>query len=130
MQHIKVKKQKLLNILRKNRTAHRKIFLEAQEGFKKAVIEQLEKRLEAARKGQRVDLYIRLNEPVDQTKDYDRAIGMLEMDDNTVILLTELDYKQYVLDDWTWKDQFLHSNAFYSKTASDTVAAMAYSESV
>ena len=44
MQCIKVDKPKLLAILTKNRDPHGGIFLEAQKGFRRVVIEELEKR--------------------------------------------------------------------------------------
>ena len=113
MKQVTVKKDELLEILRKNRTAHRAIFLEAQEGFKKEVIRELEARLENSRKGKHIELFISLDEPVDQTKDYDRAIRMLEMSVNSNAELTETEFSQYVLDDWSWKGQFTSTNSKY-----------------
>ena len=49
MPKIKVEKGKLLRIIQKNRAAHHDIFIEAQKGFRKAVIEGLETRLQLAR---------------------------------------------------------------------------------
>ena len=63
MQRIRVEKPKLLAILKKNRKAHNSIFLEAQKGFRDAVIQELENRLAAARNGKRIEQYIRLPEP-------------------------------------------------------------------
>jgi hypothetical protein len=117
MQRIKVEKAKLLGILKKNRKAHHDIFIEAQKGFRKVVIDELEKRLGLARDGKRIDQYLRLPEPVDHTRDYDRVISMLEMDLNETVDLSETDYSQYVMDDWDWKRQFLGTNRAYSVTA-------------
>src|SRR5206468_8580320 len=94
MQKIKVEKPKLLAILQKNRDAHHEIFLEAQKGFRKTVIQELEKRLELARAGKRVDQYLRLPEPVDRTRDYDRVISMLKMDLTDTVELSETDYSR------------------------------------
>ena len=71
MQRIRVEKPKLLAILKKNRKAHNSIFLEAQKGFRDAVIQELENRLAAARNGKRIEQYIRLPEPEDHTRDYE-----------------------------------------------------------
>jgi hypothetical protein len=117
MQKIKVKKTELLEILKKNRNAHNGIFREAQEGFRKAVIEELEKRLKLARNGKKIEQYVRLPEPQDHTRDYDRVISMLEMDLTDIVELSETDYAQYVLDDWEWKRQFLGTNRAYSFVA-------------
>jgi hypothetical protein len=117
MDRIKVKKTELLEILKKNRKAHNGIFREAQDGFRKVVIEELEKRLEAARKGKRIEQYMRLPEPQDHTRDYDRVIAMLEMDLSETVELSEQDYAQYVEDDWEWKRQFLGTSRAYSLRA-------------
>jgi len=117
MENIKVKKEELLTILKKNRENHRVIFLEALDGFRKKAIVEFEKQLEAAKAGKKFDVYINLTLPHDQTKDYDRAIGMLSMSVEDVIELSEHEYQQYVMDDWSWKMNFLTGNSTYSGTA-------------
>ena len=104
-------------ILKNNREEHRTIFLEAQEGYRKAVIAAFEERLADARKGKRVNTYINLVEPVDQTKEYDRAIRMLELTKDTEIELTEQQFANYVMDQWQWSRQFTTSNSLYSVRA-------------
>ena len=120
MEKMKFQKDKLLEVLRTNRTNrtnHRKIFLEACEGYLKKAIELLEQKLASARKGERISMHFSLQQPVDQTKEYDRAIRMLEMSSDTTVELEEHDFQQYVMDDWAWKQQFLASNSAYSGTA-------------
>lgn len=117
MDRIKVRKADLLDKLRSNRTAHRDIFEAALDGYKAKVIEILEDRLAKARAGKRVNTYIQLTQPMDQTKDYDRAIGMLEMSTEKEVVLSEKDYQQYVLDDWSWKGQFTSSNKLYAPSS-------------
>jgi len=124
MDSIKVKKSQLLEVLKKNKEAHREIFLEAVDGYRKQVTKLLEERLWMIKQGKKINLYFGLTEPVDQTKDYERAIGMLQMSLDEVVELSERDYQCYVLDDWSWKNQFLASNALYSSTAAATVATM------
>lgn len=122
MESIKVKKEELLNVLRENRTKHRQIFEEAIEGYRKTVIAEFERRLDDAKAGRKIDIRFTLPQPVDQTKDYDRAIGMLEMTIDDVIHLEEIEYRQYVMDDWSWKQSFLTSNSTYSGTAAAFLA--------
>jgi hypothetical protein len=62
-------------------------------------------------------------EPVDQTREYNKVIRMLEMSTEDVIELQEHEFSQYVLDDWGWKGQFLASNSAYSSTAMGLFAA-------
>jgi hypothetical protein len=78
MKSIMVKKDKLLDLLRNNRDGHRKIFLEALEGYREQAIRELECMLREAKRGKRIRRRVQLVEPMDQTKDYDRAIRMME----------------------------------------------------
>lgn len=122
MESIKVDKVKLIAVLKENRQKHRQIFEEACDGYKKKAITLLEEKLSIARSGAKVKMMFQLLEPVDQTKDYDRAIGMLEMDLANEVELSEMDYRQYVMDDWNWKQSFLTSNSAYSQTATTLLA--------
>jgi hypothetical protein len=117
MEKMKFDKQKLLEVLRANRESHRKIFLEACTGYLKKAIELLEQKLASAKRGERITMHFSLQQPIDQTKEYDRAIRMLEMSTNAIVELEEHDFQQYVMDDWAWKGQFLTSNSAYSGTA-------------
>ena len=123
MHAITVKKEELLKKLTANRDAHRAIFLEAQAGFRKRVVEELDRRLEAARKGEAINLHIGLVEPQDHTDDYERVICMLEMDQAPTVELEEHDFAQYVMDDWGWSIQSLTANSAYSVSAARTLSA-------
>lgn len=120
---VKVHKQELLETLRKNRTEHRRIFEEALMGYKAKVIAELERMLEKARAGERVAESLHIPQPVDQTREYDRAIKMLEMSVEDTIQLNANEFESYVMDRWHWKHAFLMSNSLYSKHASDTLVA-------
>ena len=48
-------------------------------------------------------------------KDYDRAIGMLEMSIDNEVEITSLEFQHYIQDDWGWKNSFLLSNTKYLK---------------
>ena len=122
MNAINVKKSELLDVLRKNREQHRKIFLEAQESYRTAVIKELDFMLEEARSGRRIKRAVELTEPVDQTREYDRVIRMMEMSVDETIPLEEHEFRCYVLDEWGWKASFLASNRHYSKTLQDAEA--------
>ena len=115
-QPTKVDKARLITILKENLDKHTKIFLEAQESYREAVIHELDSMLKDARAGKKIRKSLTLIEPVNQTKDYDTALKMLEMSlDDTVTLHTQ-EFQQYVLDDWSWKQQFTTANIGYSKT--------------
>lgn len=117
MEKITVKKTELLKVLKKNRAEHRKIYEEAVEGYRRLVIGEFTRRLDDAKQGRKIDTVLRVTEPRDQTKDYDRAIRMIEMDTSDVVSLNEEDFANYVMDDWGWMQNFLLSNSAYSATA-------------
>lgn len=114
MNKVTVKKDELLGILRTNRTKHRDIFIDAQKGYKERVIAELEKSLDDARAGKKLRTSITLVAPVNQTGDYDQAIGMLEMSVDNTVELSASEFRQYVLDKWAWDAQFKMSNATYT----------------
>lgn len=114
MDAVKVKKVELLEKLKANRDAHQAIFEKALEGYRKLCIEHLEQMLAEAKAGKVIRRKVELQEPVNQTKDYDRAIAMLEMSQDDIIELSEIDFQQYVLDDWRWKEQFTTTNSRYT----------------
>lgn len=117
MHTIKVNKSELLSKLRDNRKAHRAIFEEACEGYRKQVVAELTAMLDEAKSGKRIRRSVNLIEPIDQTKDYDRAIMMLEMSTDTIIEITQQEFAQYVMDDWSWKNQFTATNFTYMNNA-------------
>jgi hypothetical protein len=123
MENIKVNKAELISTLQKNRAQHRKIFEEACAGYEKEVIRELQAQLKRAKEGIRRSIYISIAAPTDQTKEYDRAIAMLNMSVDNEVMLSERDFQCYVLDDWSWKQDFLKSSSLYSQTAARALAA-------
>lgn len=112
---ITVRKSELLGTLRKNLETHRATFLKAQEGFRKVVIANLEEMLADAREGRRIRKAIQLVDPIDQSRDYERVIRMLEMCVNEEVTISEGEFSQYVMDDWSWKHQFVTTAQSYSR---------------
>ena len=113
MQEVKVSKEALLGKLKMNRSSHREIFLKAQEGYRKKIIEELDVMMAEACIGKRIRRGFEFPEPIDQTADYDRAIAMLEMSLEDEIVLSESDFACYVLDNWGWKDMVGMTNSRY-----------------
>lgn len=117
MYEVTVKKTELLQTLRENRAGHRDVFLKAQEGYKKQLIEYLDQMIEAARAGKKVKHRIDLAEPQDRTKDYDRIIKMVEMNVEEHIKLDSVSFDRYVMDNWEWKDAVTTTNTAYAALA-------------
>ena len=115
MKTVIVRKDELLDTLRINRSKHREVFEQAQKGYRIKAIKLLDAALKDAERGLEIRTYIELESPIDQTRDYDRVISMLEMSVDTKVELSENEFSQYVLDDWNWKRQFLTTNSMYMK---------------
>ena len=117
MKTVTVEKSELIKRVEKNRHDHRKIFEEAVEGYKKEAVKLLERHIKKILGGGLERVYISLPEPEDHTADYDRVLEMLKMHIDEAVDIDEESFASYVMDDWSWKRQFLQTNAAYSATA-------------
>ena len=115
MQSVKVERQGLIEKVRTNCDSHRELFLKAQEGYRKLVIEELDRMLADAKAGRPIRRSISLTEPSDHTKDYDRVIAMLEMSVDDTVTLDASDFDRYVLDNWDWSRFALSTNPAYAE---------------
>lgn len=132
MKQVRIKKEQLLTILKKNRAEHRTIFLEAQKAFRAVAIKGLDAQLKAARTGRPFELanLVSLVAPEDHTKEYDRSIQMLEMSVDTEITVDEREFTNYVQDVWNWSREWAGSNLRYTSKNSrfyGKIAALASS---
>jgi hypothetical protein len=114
MNTVKVKRSELLERIKKNRESHRDLFLKAQEGYREAMIEELDRMLKEAQAGRTIRRSVSMVEPQDHTKDYDRVISMLEMSQDDVVEIQEHEFDQYVMDNWSWKAMADTTNAMYA----------------
>ncbi len=110
---IEVKRVSLIVDIKENRKKHKETFEIAIEKYREKGIEVFEKNIERLKKGKMVDTYVHLIRPEDHTKDYYKIIGMLEMDIRQNIILTEEEYQNYVLDEWSWTEQWKTSTLSY-----------------
>jgi len=127
MDKISVNRTDILKRIKANRDEHVKIVKEAQLGYKKAVIEELEKMVKEAKKCKNIKQLrtnVGLYPPQDHTSDYDAIIDMLECEVADVVEITQQAFRSYVRDEWNWKGQFLLQNAAYSATASSYMATL------
>ena len=108
-----VLRDRLIAALQTNRDTHRETFLKAQESYRTAVIEELEKALEDARAKRPIRRAITLPQPEDHTADYDNALTMLDMCVDKEILVTAHEFQCYVMDNWGWKQAWLSNTASY-----------------
>lgn len=112
---ITVKKSELVAELTKNRAVHQALFIEALGGYQEAVVKELKAMLALAVEGKEYKKVVMLQEPQDHTKEYDRVIRMLGMSVKDEVQITETEFTQYVLDDWSWKAAFVGTASNYTK---------------
>jgi hypothetical protein len=117
MKKVRIDKLAFIARVKENRDKHRANFEAAQEGYKKFMITELEKRLEEAQRGLKVDRYIRLEEPEDHTEDYDQILEMAEMSVDETIEIDQTEFAWYVMDRWAWKQQWVATNSAYTVIA-------------
>ena len=103
MSEMCIKVVDLAEAIQENMEVHREDFLQAQKVYSKEIVKWLEQSLEDARNGNKIVRHITLPEPEDHTADYERALRMLAMCQDTTIMISQHEFAQYVMDDWGWK---------------------------
>lgn len=116
MRSVKVEKAELLSIVRENKKKHVKEFDESVKDYKKAALKVAKEHVDLAKSGD-LDQISKIRampaRPTSYEKEYDRAIRMLELSVEDTIELEDDVFNQLVLDEWTWKHQFVASSALY-----------------
>ena len=110
---ITVDKDELLIKLRENRATHGAAYEKAKAGYIKVTMKQIEEYLTRLADGNLLERAFIPSPPEDHTSDYDDAVAMMTWSTDAEIELTQGQFKQYVQDDWGWKDQWMVSNTQY-----------------
>lgn len=113
MRTVTVDRTEFVTVLQKNRDQHRATFDAAVKGYRNRLLRELEHRVHDLRRGRQVDVTIYLPEPSDHTDDYDRVLTMARMSTEDTVQLSEDDFGRYVMDQWSWKNQFTETTGRY-----------------
>lgn len=113
MKTVKVATLDLLQHLKTNREKHVIEFAEAMVGYRAAVIAKLKERLVLAEAGEDVNLFSNISKPQCQLASYDEAISMLAWSRDDEIELDRNEFRQYVQDEWSWKNEFVTTASLY-----------------
>lgn len=113
MEQIRIDKKRLVDTLTINREKHTAKAVAAKEGYRLELIETLEKLLGQAKSGDKIDHNLDLSHPEDYTKEYDAVLQMLDFEQNQEVVLSNRDFRRYVLDEWDWQRSFGGSNSLY-----------------
>lgn len=117
MEKITVIKAMLLETLLNNMAEHQAAYDEAVVAYRARAIEEMERNLLAAQRGDEVVLYVRIPVPEIHTDDYKRAIEMLGWETRDEVELTEDEFRQLVQNEWGWARAFLANTISYSQGA-------------
>jgi len=113
VKEVRVRTDALRERLAANRKAHLEQFSIAVDGWAKEVTQLMQADIESLQAGKRRKLTVLDAMPDDHTADYDRVLEMLAMSVDEFQTLDLVTFRQYVLDDWTWKGHWSVSTAKY-----------------
>lgn len=116
MREVRVEKQRLLETLKVNRERHVGTFEQVLEDYRAKAIEMLNAHIDNIRSGAVEKVFVSLPQPENYEKEYDRAIEMIEWHESDTVALTESEFSEYVMDQWTWRNVFDQTVATYSGT--------------
>lgn len=114
---VTVKREALLDAIKKNRQKHKAEFLEATTGYRSAVLLAATVLVADCEVGKEPDLkpLRTMEEPRSHLPAYDRAIAMLEMSVDDLMEISEERFREYVLDEWDWTDRFKAVSSSYGR---------------
>ena len=110
---ITVNKSELLAALKENRAKHGATYEKAKAGYIRVTMKQIEGYLTRLADGELLERAFIPAPPDDHTADYDVAIDMMVWNTDDKIELDQQQFRQYVKDDWGWKDSWMVSNTQY-----------------
>lgn len=119
---IKADREEVLGALRANREKHIAEFRDAALVWAKVALKRVCRKQdvlvhllenESTPIEQLPSLYFQEEheKPALHTKEYDRAIRMLELHQESTIELTAKDVEQYIMDEWSWTENFKNISA-------------------
>ena len=121
MSTITVKKEALLKTLQENRAKHEAEFKAADADYRKAMVDVLRTAAKEAAKrvteGERfTSSDIEFPQAVsNHLKEYDRVIQMLSWSISDEVVVTESEFRRFVLDEWHWKEIFSSTMSYNSQ---------------
>lgn len=113
MDKTRVPRTELLGKVRENREKHQITYDAAQVAYRAAVINWHQEQIQMIETGRRPDRAVPLPAPETHLRDYDVAIQMLTMSVDDTVTLTQQEFLQLVMDEWTWSRSWAGSTEVY-----------------
>lgn len=117
LQQMSFKTKDLVSRLEKNKKIHIAEYYSAMEGYHEAIEDKLKQALKAIKNGETYEkgFHLTMIPPVSHEGDYDTIIEMLKMCTDETIELDKDNFECYVMDRWSWKDNFASTTNLYAK---------------
>lgn len=119
MNKVFVERSQLIDILSKNKAKHVETYQKALIGFKIKYQKVISDMLEKSHKNKFI-MRIALEAPFSHEQDYEKAIQMINLSVRNEIELTQKDFENYVLDNWSWSSHFFSNSSNYIECSSST----------
>lgn len=116
MDFIKVNRESLLEILKKNEAKHTDDFKEAMKVWTKKATKALAKAAKEAQDHGVIDVnpLAALPKPTNFVESYKDAIVRVEMDTREELELDDREFSAWIQDNWTWRGAFAASTSLYN----------------
>lgn len=113
-----ITKTELLEKLRTNREAHKEEYDKAHRAWKKKATKALAKAAKKAGDDGVITLLPLedLPKPKHYLNSYDSVIARLEMEVNETVEVDEREFEAWVLNNWSWRGQFMAGTSLYNNT--------------
>jgi len=114
MKNVTLAKAELIAVITSNQLTHNQEYAEMMQAFKVEVATETKAMIEfnaSREKDFRTSIDVR--EPMSHNDEYDRILSMLNMSVDDNITLSQEEYRQYVLDEWSWAGMFAMSKTRY-----------------
>lgn len=115
--HVTIAKDELLKALRANLQKHKEEFETAFRGYRNLCVKELRRRAREVKAGNAGDprswMRFDLQPPRNHERDYKQLIDMLEMAQEEEFKIDGTQFRQWVKDEWEWKDDFESTTAMY-----------------
>jgi hypothetical protein len=108
-----VNKEVLIIALERNKSNHVATYERAWEKYREAVLAEAARQLDEFKAGKGTRIMVGLTPPSNHENDYEIVLGLLKMSTESTVTLSDNDFRQYVLDDWDWKQQWATVNSSY-----------------
>lgn len=103
MDEVEIKKDQLISVLKKNRDEHKRLYDEAVEGYKEAILKKVGEAYRDLKSGKLISMNeYSLPVPPSHVAEYEDALEMLELSVYDTVTLTKREFRQYVQDKWDW----------------------------